>query len=207
MPFVVKGQPVPEEPLREGKRAKKAYSALNVAVPLLYLVDEIFLVTIARRFVALLRPALICASCFFIANGILQIVSAIYLGTAVNSIRKFINAGNGFETVNTKYLIQHFLAFGLYLLSTLSVYTFFAAYYISDISFVYLLVSQIVSNVLSLFAQLCLCSILWQLSSTGSPPMQATLTQPAIQLQESGEPTIELQDFDEQSDLQARLWN
>lgn len=69
------------------------------------------------------------ASLFFF-NGVLQIISGVYLGNAVNSIRKFINTGSDQETVNSRQLIQHFLAFGLYLLSTIAVYVFFADYYI-----------------------------------------------------------------------------
>lgn len=97
----------------------------------------------------------------------LQIISASFFASAIFKIKKWISAGDGTEQIDLKILIVHLLAFGLYLLSTLTLYVVFAIYYLgneSTESLFILFLAYAASNVLSFFEQLCLCNIFWQLS-------------------------------------------
>ena len=95
MPFVVKGKPVPERTIEKGNKLNKLFLVLNSLFPFLLLINSVFQVTLAKDFKELRKVIYISSSILFAANGILQIISGVYLGKAVNDIRKFINSGNG----------------------------------------------------------------------------------------------------------------
>jgi hypothetical protein len=95
MPFVVAGKPVPERTIEKGNKLNKLFLVLNSLFPFLLLINSVFQVTLAKDFKELRKVLNISSSILFAANGILQIISGVYLGKAVNDIRKFINSGNG----------------------------------------------------------------------------------------------------------------
>ena len=95
MPFVVAGKPVPVRTIENGKKLKKLFLVLNSLFPFLLLVDLVCQATIAKKFPELSKVLTILSSILFAANGILQIISGVYMGKAVNDIRRFINSGNG----------------------------------------------------------------------------------------------------------------
>jgi hypothetical protein len=94
----------------------------------------------------------------------LQIVSALYLFIGIIKIKSFVKTSNT-EEINICQLAQHFLAFGLYLVSTLVLLYFYFTYYVlQDSSFMDLAIAFLCSNILSFISQLCLSWIFWQLS-------------------------------------------
>ena len=95
MPFVVVGNLIPEMTIEDGKKLNKLLLVLNSLIPFLMLVNLACLVTIVKVFTELKKVFYISYSILFVMNGILQIISGVYLGIAVNDIRKFINSGNG----------------------------------------------------------------------------------------------------------------
>jgi hypothetical protein len=96
----------------------------------------------------------------------LQIVSALFLCVGIIKIRNFVRQNSTNEQINVCQLVQHFLAFGLYLLSALVLLYYFFDYYVLNpnqgkkLGYAYL-----VSDTLSFVSQLCLCWIFWQLST------------------------------------------
>jgi len=95
MPFVVAGNLIPETTIENGKKLNKLFLFLNILFPLLMLVDCVCLFTIVKEFTELRKVFIMSYSILFATNGILQIISGVYLSIAVNDIRKFINSGNG----------------------------------------------------------------------------------------------------------------
>ena len=95
MPFVLAEKPVPERTIEKGKKLNKLFLVLNSLFPFLLLVNSVCQDTVVKEFTELEKVFNISSSILFAANGILQIISGVYLGIAVNDIRKFINSGNG----------------------------------------------------------------------------------------------------------------
>jgi hypothetical protein len=94
----------------------------------------------------------------------LQIVSALYLLIGIIKIKSFVKMSNT-EEINICQLAQHFLAFGIYLVSNLVLLYFYFSYYLlKDLSFKALSIAFLCSNILSFISQLCLSWIFWQLS-------------------------------------------
>ena len=113
---------------------------------------------------------------------------------AILSIRRQVNSGVRSEQIDVAQLLTHFLAFGLYLCSSLVLLYFYLTYYAfhsaSDEAFS---IAFDVSNVLSFSSQLFLCCILWKLSSKRHRrPVDESIV-------------VETQ-YDEDEDLQARIW-
>lgn len=96
----------------------------------------------------------------------LQIVSAMFLCVGIRKIRNFVRQNSTTEQINVCQLVQHFLAFGLYLLSALVLLYFYLGYYVlHTVSFKRLTYAYFFSDTLSFVSQLCLCWIFWQLST------------------------------------------
>jgi hypothetical protein len=94
----------------------------------------------------------------------LQIVSALYLFIGIIKIKSFVKKSNT-EEINICQIAQHFLAFGLYLVSTLVLLYFYFTYYLlKDSSLKALNIAFLCSNILSFISQLCMSWIFWQLS-------------------------------------------
>lgn len=117
--------------------------------------------------------------------GVLQIISASFLGYGINRIRTIIKLSGEIDLLNVSILVQHFLVFGLYILSTMTLYYTFAHYYLFDGSFFVMCVSIAVSNVLSFFEQLCICHILWQLARRPIEPEPLSPSTPASDISAS----------------------
>jgi hypothetical protein len=104
---------------------------------------------------------------FLYLNGLVQLISAVYIGNAVLHIRAHIREEHR-DGVNIRWLVINFAAFGLYMLSLLAYYVAYTIIYI-DISNLNdlktLFYFQMVSVILSTFAQFCLCAIIWKVSA------------------------------------------
>ena len=101
--------------------------------------------------------------------------------------------------------MQHFLVFGLYVLSTLTLYYTDFNYYLSDGSLAALCVSIAVSNVFSFIEQLFICHIFWQLGSKPNvPDVQDEPSELESPVLSSGVP--ETVEYDAEQEAQARIW-
>lgn len=143
--------------------------------------------------------------------GLLQLVSGIYLMIGVLKIRKLINSGSSSEQINVAQLIQHFLAFSLYLLSVIVEYTFYAIFaFSSNKNPDQYFASVIVTQFFSFISQLCLCWILWHLASKEEAMQPASIEakdrHDSISSHQSS-PNVQIEDYDESSEVQARIWN
>jgi hypothetical protein len=101
------------------------------------------------------------------------------------------------------------LAFGLYLLSTLTQYIFFANYYLGDHSDesggeYTLFLAIAASNVFSFLEQLCLCNIFWQLSGR-KPDEEKTPVQSRTGSSLSS--PVVVVELDEDGEVQAAVWS
>ena len=82
-------------------------------------------------------------------------------------------------------------------------YFYFAHYVFGNLGLFALNIAFFVSNILSFVSQLCLCWIFWQLSTKYT---QKPRENEQVEARTS-EPQIEIEDYDEQSEVQARIWN
>jgi hypothetical protein len=137
----------------------------------------------------------------FVINsiGVLQIISGVFLISSVFTIREFFKSKDASEVINTSNMILHAGAFGLYLLADV-------VYYIAmDLNVIWPENPQVVrffddACVFFIFAnfmaQLLLVVIFWDL---GRKELAVDDDDSAVNLV-TGE-------FDEEAELQARIWN
>jgi hypothetical protein len=129
-------------------------------------------------------------------------VSAGFLGYGINRIR-LLAKNYGTSKINVPQLVQHFSAFGLYLVSTAVANGYFTRYAFtrtkkSTEEYFY---AVSIANLLSMISQLLMCSILWPLTVVEPPkPMiRASFRMSALDT-----PVVE--DFTEEDEVQERIW-
>lgn len=194
MPFSIAGENYPAKMLSEEKRLNTIFFTLNLLAPFVegigYLCADLFAI-----YVISFDGQYVAVGCKF-AIGALQIVSAGFFCSAIFKIRGWVNAGDGTDQINLKILVTHLLAFALYLLSTVTLYIFFAIYYLGNQTserLFLLFIAYAVSNILSFFEQLCLCNIFWELSVNDTR-------------QDMDDFLPQVTGFDEEAEEQAAVW-
>jgi hypothetical protein len=129
--------------------------------------------------------------------GVFQILSGVYLNIGVYRIHSYFKDKQAEVRVNTKIMILHASAFGFYLLSDVilySAYTVFIFYPNNITANNVYTIASIIWVCASFISQVCLCAIFWDL---GSKPRQ---NEPRM-------PSIRVEDFDEEAEVQSRIWN
>ena len=133
-----------------------------------------------------------------------EIVSGCILVWSVFKIRAFMLATQTKTYVlNVKSMCLHASSFGLYTLS-LAVFTVFQARYLFDPSKEAAKasqLSQIAMFIFSFFSQCLLCVIFLQVNT------KTETTETKEDEESSSAVTIKVEDFDEDAELQARIWN
>jgi preprotein translocase subunit Sss1 len=213
MPYAIKNEPVPESVT--SLRTNKALLAANFAVGLLngillYLSD-----TFANQHDGTRSgnavDTLFAMSQF--AVYVFQMISAAYVAFAVRRIRKFVETNKTGDQVEVSMLVKHVSALGLYFMGTLFfVIALFIDYITSKEMIKFLTSSAVLLNILSCLSQLVICWIFWNLApNQQKKPQLMEKTQEkrkSIKQQPRfSEPVVIYEDLDENSDLQARLWN
>jgi len=143
-------------------------------------------------------PSIFITYCAYIVPdlvGVFQIVSGILLINGVYLIHSFFKEIDAEVRINTKYLLLHGSAFGLYLLSDVILYTSYNVYIFNTERENQYMVASIFWVCASFFSQICLCAILWDLGSVIEVERELTDT------------SIQVIDFDEEAEVQAKIWN
>ena len=92
----------------------------------------------------------------------LQIISGLFLGYAIKKIKKQCE---GSTEVDVKILVMHAFSFGLFMISIVVSFIFFAYFYLGgDIKPRDALITDIICVVCSFIAQVFLCGIIWTLN-------------------------------------------
>ena len=152
-----------------------------------------------------INNALIAGKCSVV---ILQVISAAFLGYGINKIRRFI--GTTEQTtheIDVCQLTTHALAFGLYLVSSLIMLFFLADSIRKNNNSESFFASLSVSQTLSFLSQLCLCWIFWQLSTKQVHPKELAKSAASTGSSKSGQPVVIIEEYDENAEVQARIWN
>lgn len=165
MPFVLKKQDPPASQEKTNRTINWVMQFFNLLGPLVLSIGTLYAGISHVKRDKIPYPSEILAITGPILISLIQIASALFLGLGVFKIRKTINESGSSSEINVKLLIQHFLAFGLYLLSTSVTVVFYAILIVSNESnrnqYLY---AQGICNLVSFFAQLCLVWILWKLA-------------------------------------------
>jgi hypothetical protein len=121
----MQGIEIPEAKLRRRKIFSATLVALNVLIPLTS--DISYLYIFGREYFKGVKPKPFAKVLYFIDFdfvGALQIVSGVYLIAGVLRIKRYMNGTTGGENeINTKMLLLHSSAFGLYLLGVVAYYS------------------------------------------------------------------------------------
>ena len=130
-----------------------------------------------------------------------QIISGCVLIWAVCSIWSYLKqSDNETELANLRVLVLHSTAFGLFLMSVIAMSVFSAWYYVdqynANVEKRYL-ICLIVEMICSFMSQFLLCVIFWVLSYRDEN--RGTFT--------SSNVSLEVADYDQDDELQARIWN
>ena len=95
----------------------------------------------------------------------LLINSGIYIGYAINQIRKHLTSNENSADVDVRILAVHATAFGLYMVSIIVNFIFLAYYYLTgSTNSTASIYSDMFCVFSSFIAQVFLCGILWTLS-------------------------------------------
>lgn len=143
-------------------------------------------------------------------------VSGSFLIWAIYAIRRFLKqrAQINHPNLNIKQLLLHSVAFGLFLVSVVVFEFFNLAYSTIDhyqdmknkptkASFFNIWVGLEINLIYcSLLSQILLCSIFWHLSNKPD-----NNDEPLTDTTQSSIVTVTVQDFDDDAELQARIWN
>jgi hypothetical protein len=131
--------------------------------------------------------------------GVLQMWSGFFLMKSVLSIRRFFIDHNAQEFINTRMLLRHATAFGLYITCTAAFFTVLSMYVWSPSTTLYNYTAGtgIFFNCGSFISQVLLFNIFWDLSVKIEKPRDRFL----------GHQDVEIAEFDEDAELQANMWN
>lgn len=126
MPYVIEHREVPHSVMRKDRLTNAIFLTLNLMFPVItgiaYCFADSKLDTTGSK--NLINNSLMTTKCGVV---ILQVISAGYLGVAINKIRKFVGKKeqSAYE-IDVCQLTTHLLAFGLYLVSSLVMLIFLA---------------------------------------------------------------------------------
>lgn len=136
--------------------------------------------------------------------GILEVISGVFLLKGVTEIRKFYREKKIEDRLNTKTVVLHAGAFGLYLFVTLIGYTCYAIYVAFNSQ---PWAEKLYEGVLipwyffGFIAELLLCIILWDLIKKNEDTVIPT------EMLEKSADAIVVEEFDQDAQVQARIWN
>ena len=136
---------------------------------------------------------------FFFGFG-LGLVTMYVLLLSVYKIRNFYRDNKLTEEMNTKAMVFHVLAFGLYVVSVLLIDTSLTLLIIRPSNptfFKVFEICELITTATATLSQVLLCAIFWQLGAKLEETPQKT--QPE-------EPLL-VKTFDNEDELQARIWN
>jgi hypothetical protein len=103
--------------------------------------------------------------------GMCQIISAAFLGVAIYKIRRMLSQSKRTQ-INVKVLLVHAILFGLYTISVVVYYIFYANYYWGpSTDFNRILDAWLFCGICGFIAQVCLCWIIWQFTNTKKPEL------------------------------------
>jgi len=145
-------------------------------------------------------------------------ISAVYVALSLRRIRKFVKTNQTNDEVEVSMLCKHLSALGLYFTGILFFLIALCVNYFKPNdpkAYTMMNLSVIVMNILSVLSQLVVCWIFWNLASKQAVQQNKsnpkTLTTEERKSPEQSrtfsEPIVIYEDVDENSDLQARLWN
>lgn len=127
-----------------------------------------------------------------VGNSLTKIVSGVILISSVYRIKRYLSNGAD-SKVNIKTLVIQSAAFGLFLISATAYAAIYVVYLLSEkrpLAERNLLIAACVLSVFSFVSQSLICLIFWQLDQD-----------------EEFSQTIEVEEFDKDAELQARMWN
>ena len=125
MPHVLKGQDLPESKLKCDQTLNKIMLCLNIALPFLNYVAVFYVNSISAT-----KWVLILCVCMKFLILLLQLVTGIFLGYAINEIIKKLKSGDNPAEVDVRILAVHAIAFGLYMISIIVSFILLAYYVI-----------------------------------------------------------------------------
>jgi hypothetical protein len=165
MLYTLVDKPVPDAIAKRNSRLNCSFIFLNAFIPFLEGIDYF----IANRTTenkpnSPYKLILISFVSIKLCVSALQFTSTLFLGCGINRIRQIIRLSDDMNLLNVSILVQHFLVFALYTLSTLLQFFTFTSYYLLGGDLIILTVSIAVSNLLSFFEQLAICHIFMQLA-------------------------------------------
>jgi len=202
MPLAIEGKPFTDEMKRKEDRLYWSLLAPNVIFPILY---YSFRALYTTKTAVDLMNGLSIVSCFGIF--ICQITSGVFLAKSVISINYFLRHKNP-DNIDTKGLIIHASAFGIYLVSSLILTFAFTLniVYPSESNYNLWFYASVLYNAASLISQICLILIFWDLGKKAAPkkPRNRDLQQPFAE-DPNDDPQVE--EWNEEDEVQARIWN
>lgn len=138
----------------------------------------------------------------FLGVGILQIVSGIILVQGIVKVRLFFVNKGAEDSMDTKNHIIHSLSFILYLLAGCVYYVMFSIHVFQpklDVAWTHYFEAGIAMYSANFLAQILLVIVFWELGKKEQElPDTAT---------ECSEQEPEVEGFDEDAEMQARIWN
>jgi hypothetical protein len=137
--------------------------------------------------------------------GVLQIVSGAYLISGVLRIRSYFKKNESDLAINTRMLLLHSAAFGLYLFGALAYYGTYTLCYLHTTEGTLSLYYEValVCKFVNLIALSLLCVILWNLGDPSQNELRASL----LSSNSSGSQKVVVAEFDDEAEIQARIWN
>ena len=188
---------VPSSMVDRQDRVSLVVQGLNVAVPLLESASgtaQTLMAFVHHKQIVWLKVSL--DICTYLV-GALEVLSGACLIYAVFQINRYVKSSTD-SNINKRALLLHASAFGLYLASVIVLDSCYAYYQINQDALSVYLNSEIFWAVASFLSQGFLCAIFWDLGRKRHVEAR---------LQNESYPEIEVLDFDEHAELQARIWN
>jgi hypothetical protein len=208
MPLAIEGEPFPDEFKRKENLLYWGLIAPNVIFPLM----ELFLVPFWVNYFANKSS---CAFVHILINvasvgvNLFQIISGIMLVSSVISIRDYLKQNNP-DGIDTKKLVTHSGAFGLFLLCQL-IYSASQILYTlnpTETTFTLWTLGSMLYYIGSLISQICLILIFWDLGKKESRKSKAKPNDSSLEMPlEEPNDEIEVEDWNEEDEVQSRIWN
>lgn len=203
MPFVVADKQLPTGMVELQQKVLKVVQLLNVLVPFLEASSGTWFtlqVFGGKPSPSILLKGILDVNTYLV--GALEIVSGVCLFYAVHQINKFVKESG--TSINKRALITHALSFGLYLVGVIVMDCYYFNYQMkqsvsteSEQARIEYMHAEFFWVASSFLAQLFLCAIFWQLGTNRNRAPADT----------EEYPEIEVVDFDDHAELQARIWN
>lgn len=207
IPAMLSGVPVKEDEAKRRLLIHKILIYVNTIVPLSYAVVHFFWHTAVGHDGASTAPLALDIGNFVNYNmiGVLQIVSGIYLVESVLRIRRFMVGVEGDENIDTKMMLLHVSAYMLYLLASISyygTYTFRRLTGFTEFGKQLFLSAKVFYYIANFIALVLLALILIDLGKADENENERGQGGDDNEIELS-----EIDDFDEEAELQVRIWN